>query len=79
MGRIVSKALAPLLAARDAAGYHTHVSLGNRCDGCAHSRRSNSSFNRTRYDRACVRWHLIVKTHGTCAEYTPKWPLRPVP
>lgn len=59
-------------AARDAAGYRTGVSQGNRCDACADCRPSPQLFGTTRYDRSCLRWHVQVKTHGTCARWRAK-------
>ena len=64
--------LAKAYAARDAAGYRTGVSQGNRCDACADCRASHSPLHTTRYDRSCLRWHVRVKTHGTCARWRAK-------
>ena len=56
---------------RAAAGYHTGVYSGWRCDGCAHCRPAGAGFSLTKKDRRCALHNAPVKTHGTCAQWWP--------
>jgi hypothetical protein len=56
-------------AARDAAGYRTGVSQGNRCDGCVRCVQAAPGFNVTKRDRTCTLHRVAVKTHGVCKRW----------